>query len=119
MPIMIIHGTGDTTIPYAGDADRDLPAVADWAAGWADRNGCRSGPRTRTIGDDVTVSRWDRCTDDADVVHLAVTGGGHVWPGALAYSGGGWLTPTIDAQTELWQFFRRHAQSATTNGGER
>ncbi len=119
MPMMIIHGTGDTTIPYAGDADRDLPGVEDWAAGWADRNGCRVGPRTRTIGGDVTISRWDRCSDDADVVHLAVANGGHVWPGALVYSGGGWITETIDAQTELWQFFRRHTAPADADGGER
>ncbi len=119
MPIMIIHGTGDATIPYTGDADRDLPAVADWAADWADRNGCRSGPRSRTIGGDVTELRWSRCTDGADVTHLAVSNGGHVWPGALAYSGGGWITPTIDAQTELWQFFRRHTAPASANGGDR
>lgn len=117
MPIMIIHGTGDATIPYDGDADRGLPAIPALVEAWADRNACRTGPTTRTVGTDVTISRWGRCA--ADVEQVAVTGGGHVWPDARAYSGGGYLTRTVAAQDLAWQFFRRHTEPAAVAGGER
>ncbi|MFC7623924.1 alpha/beta hydrolase family esterase [Microlunatus sp. GCM10028923] len=113
MPIMIIHGTGDATIPYDGDADRGLPAIPDLVDAWVDRNGCRSGPETRSVGTDVTISRWDRCSGGVGVSHVAVTGGGHVWPDAHAYSGGGYLTRTVAAEDLAWQFFRGYSPAAT------
>ena len=110
VPAIIVHGTGDATIPYAGDADRDLPAVPDWAQAWAGRNGCQGRPRTLSLGRDVTATQWRHCRDGADVEHVAVLGGGHVWPGADTYSGGGHVSHTIDAERVIWRFLRRHAR---------
>ncbi|GAA2107682.1 alpha/beta hydrolase family esterase [Actinomadura alba] len=108
VPVIEFHGTADVTIPYAGDADRGLPAIPDWAAAWADRDGCRTGPLQQTIEPDITVSRWVGCDRGTQVSHVAVTGGGHTWPGADIYSGGGVTTQTIEAHEVLWQFLRRH-----------
>lgn len=105
-PIMEIHGVADATIPYAGDADRDLPAIPEWVQGWADHNGCTTS-RTRT-NRDVATTRWAGCDQGADVQHVAVDGGGHVWPGADIYSGGGHVTHTIESATVIWDFFSRH-----------
>ncbi len=106
VPVIDVHGTGDATIPYAGDPDRDLPAIPDWVAGWAERNGCTTS-RTTTRRD-VSTTRWRRCSSGADVAHVAVDGGGHVWPGADVYSGGGYVTHTIEAQDVIWDFLRSH-----------
>ncbi|WP_206314267.1 alpha/beta hydrolase family esterase [Streptomyces coryli] len=109
VPVLEFHGTGDTTIPYAGDADRGLPAVRDWAAGWAGRNGCEAQVPDRTTAPDITVARWTDCDRDAEVRHIAVTDGGHTWPGADSYSGGGYVTQSIEAHDVLWDFVRRYA----------
>ncbi|WP_405801500.1 alpha/beta hydrolase family esterase [Streptomyces sp. NBC_01506] len=108
VPVIDFHGTGDVTIPYAGDAERGLPAIPDWTEAWADRNDCRARPRTRTIEPDITVIRYSGCDRRADVTHVAVTGGGHTWPGEDSYSGGGYATHTIEAHEVMWQFLRQY-----------
>lgn len=109
VPVIDFHGTADATIPYAGDADRGLPAIHDWVTAWAERDRCRAEKPAVTIGTDITVERWTGCRRGAEVVHVAVTGGGHTWPGADSYSGGGYTTQTIEAHEMLWQFVRRYS----------
>ncbi|MBB3051663.1 polyhydroxybutyrate depolymerase [Prauserella isguenensis] len=108
VPVIEFHGTGDSTIPYAGDSDRELPPVPDWVAGWAARDDCRARPATRRIEPDITITRHAGCDEGAQVHHVAVTGGGHTWPGADSYSGGGRTTQTIEAHEVLWRFVSRH-----------
>ena len=108
VPVIDFHGTADATIPYAGDADRGLPAIPDWVAAWAERNSCRADPHAERLEPDITVSRWVRCATGAEVRHVAVDGGGHTWPGADSYSGGGVTTQTIEAHEVLWEFLRHH-----------
>lgn len=106
--LLDLHGTGDTTIPYAGDPDRKLPAIRSYVADWAARDKCNPDPKVRRIGSDVTVYDWKHCASGTDVEHVAVTGGGHVWPGTHTYSGGGHVTHTIHAQDVMWRFFSQH-----------
>lgn len=108
MPVIDFHGTGDATIPYLGDADRGLPAIPDWVAAWTARDRCRDRVPDTTIEPDITVSRWVGCARGVEVTHVAVTGGGHTWPGADSYSGGGYVTQTIEAHEVLWSFVRRY-----------
>ncbi|MFI5658955.1 alpha/beta hydrolase family esterase [Streptomyces sp. NPDC051684] len=114
MPVLDFHGTGDTTIPYAGDVDRGLPAIQDWVREWADRDGCRTQAPDETVGPDITTSRWTGCAGGAEVAHVAVTDGGHTWPGADGYSGGGCTTQTIQAHKVMWAFFRHHQLPSPT-----
>ncbi|MFF1417789.1 alpha/beta hydrolase family esterase [Streptomyces sp. NPDC058280] len=107
VPVIEFHGTGDATIPYAGDAERGLPAIQDWVAGWAGLNGCVLRARDRVTEPDITVSRRLGCDRGAEVRHVAVTDGGHTWPGADIYSGGGYTTQTIEAHEVMWQFLRQ------------
>ncbi|MFD3923963.1 alpha/beta hydrolase family esterase [Streptomyces sp. NPDC058595] len=108
VPVIDFHGTGDVTIPYAGDPDRGLPSIPDWTAGWADRNDCRSRPKTSTIEPDITITRHSGCDRGAEVRHVAITDGGHTWPGADSYSGGGYATETIEAHEVMWKFLRQY-----------
>ncbi|MBP2369185.1 alpha/beta hydrolase family esterase [Pseudonocardia parietis] len=108
VPVLAIHGTGDATIPYTGDADRGLPAIPAWVEGWVRRDGCGPEPASTRIEPDVTVSTWSGCTEGAEVAHVAVDGGGHTWPGADAYSGGGHTTQTIEATDLIGRFAARH-----------
>jgi polyhydroxybutyrate depolymerase len=115
VPVIDFHGTGDVTIPYAGDADRGLPAIPDWTAAWAQRDNCAKRVRDRVTEPDITVSRWVGCDKGAEVRHVAVSGGGHTWPGADSYSGGGYTTQTIEAHQVLWEFLRHYRLPRTAN----
>ncbi|MFP5070489.1 alpha/beta hydrolase family esterase [Pseudonocardia nantongensis] len=105
IPALFVHGTGDATIPYTGDPERGLPPIPDKVAEWAGRDGCRPDPVSRRIEPDVTVSTWPGCAGGAAVEHVAVDGGGHTWPGATAYSGGGATTQTVRAAELVGGFF--------------
>jgi polyhydroxybutyrate depolymerase len=104
--VLEIHGTGDTTIPYGGDGERDLPSVQTWVRDWAVRDHCDPEPRLSTVGDDVLTATYKGC--EADVVHVAVTDGGHSWPGSDASSGPGYVTQTFEAHELIGSFFRAH-----------
>ncbi|GAB3460662.1 PHB depolymerase family esterase [Streptomonospora sediminis] len=108
VPVIEFHGTDDATIPYTGSTERGLPAVADWSADWAERNGCRPTERATRTEPDITTYRWSGCKGHAQVRHVAVDGGGHTWPGADSYSGGGRTTRTIEAHEVLWDFVSRY-----------
>ena len=112
VPTLLVHGVADATVPFAGDTDRDLPAVTDWLAERAERDDCRRGPREGRIGRDVRTLTWSRCDDRSELRLLAVADGGHVWPGARVYSGGGHVTRTISAHQQAWAFFRTHELAA-------
>ncbi|MFG1624931.1 alpha/beta hydrolase family esterase [Kribbella sp. NPDC049227] len=106
VPVLDIHGTGDTTIPYGGDGQRDLPSVQTWVRDWAVRDHCDQEPRVSQQGDDVLKFTYKGCK--ADVVHVAVTDGGHSWPGSDASSGPGYVTQTFEAHELIGAFFKAH-----------
>ncbi|MCO1580588.1 poly(3-hydroxybutyrate) depolymerase [Crossiella sp. SN42] len=106
VPVIEFHGTADATIPYTGDEDRGLPAIQSWVRQWADRDKCRKSLPQRQIGADITITGRTDCQGGVEVEHVAVSGGGHTWPGADSYSGGGVTTQTIEAHEVLWRFVR-------------
>jgi polyhydroxybutyrate depolymerase len=106
VPVLAIHGTGDTTIPYDGDGARDLPSVQTWVRDWAVRDHCSPEPSVTQQGDDVLTMTYKGCR--ADVVHVAVTDGGHSWPGSDSSSGPGYVTQTFEAHELIGAFFRAH-----------
>ncbi len=83
VPALLIHGTADPMVPFAGGAGR-LSAVQT-AALLARRNGC--GPYEEIAitdhfpgdGARVTLRAYRGCT--ARLRHYIVEGGGHTWPG--------------------------------------
>lgn len=108
VPAIAFHGTGDTTIPYDGDPERGLPAVPARVAEWARRDGCTAGPADTATPPDITTSTWTGCAGGGEVRLVTVAGGGHTWPGADSYSGGGATTSTIEATDVLWDFVSRY-----------
>lgn len=96
LPVLQIHGTLDTVVPYAGA----LTSVASWR----DRNGCAAS--TTVVADEpgTRCVRHDGCADGAEVVLCTVVGGGHVWPGGVASAS------SLDATDAVWAFFARHAR---------
>ncbi len=135
--VIHVHGTADTTIPYAGGVDTgvahvDGPAVSALIARWRTTDRCggeviaTTGPVTRSLA---------RCPSGRDVLLVTVEGGGHAWPG-VARSGpldshpSATTTPTpapttalaapspsaspsgdaLNATWEIWAFFKAHTR---------
>lgn len=115
VPLLHIHGTADTQVPYAGGqgsngfTDTDFTPVAAVVAAFVRTNGPGLA-RTRRIVDPAedgmrTVEEtWSK--DGAPRVRLMrVEGGGHVWPGGRRAGRQEGATDDIDATREILRFF--------------
>lgn len=120
VPAIMIHGTADPVTRYAGGkswvAPRPFPSIPGWAAHWARRNRCARGPVDSQVAPRVVRRLYDDCAAGADVVLLAIQGGGHTWPGGRRVPA--WLagrhTDDIDASSVMWTFFRVHRRQPDT-----
>jgi polyhydroxybutyrate depolymerase len=105
VPILDVHGTGDTVVPYMGGPapekpDLPLPSVPQWLNEWAKRDHCAQGPNTFFQNGNVTGEEWIRCRDGSSIVHYRIEGGGHAWPASLDGS--------PSASETIWNFFKQH-----------
>ncbi len=121
-PMLAIHGTGDATMHYDGGhrQGEDYPSVRDWIRPWADASDCEKETERQVgrKGEDVVRTQWTQCGAgshsavkpgrSAAVELYSVADGGHVWPGELVYSGGGYVTKDFSATDTIWDFFLSH-----------
>lgn len=118
VPILIVHGTADTQVPFAGGVGTQGKQATDWAS--VDQviaafvKAARVPlQKTKNVIDPVKDDTRVVATDYTDargkvmVRLLAIEGGGHVWPGGrrAARDGG---TADMDANTEVLRFFALH-----------
>jgi len=115
VPVMIVHGTADRSIPYQGikggppngggvHFNRSAPGVTSF---WVQHDRCASAPESVQHGNVVRV-RYE-CPKSAEVLFYTIRGGAHGWPGG----GRGWvfspLPPTdMSATDTVIRFFFRH-----------
>lgn len=89
MPVVIIHGTADDTVPYAGGTAptaqelgiQGVPnaSVSDAVKFWAGRDGCAPTGRTTTSGS-VHHERFTQCTATGSRMDVyTIDGGTHTW----------------------------------------
>ncbi len=113
-PMLAIHGTGDATMHYEGGhrQGEDYPGVREWIQPWAGASGCTKSADRQVgrKGEDVVRTQWTQCTEEtpAPVELYSVADGGHVWPGEVVYSGGGYVTEDFSATDTIWDFFLNH-----------
>jgi polyhydroxybutyrate depolymerase len=123
VPVMHIHSKDDPRALYAGGLGPPFPLtrhrvmhvpVESVVQRWVDHDGCAKTPRTDAArhaqGHSATRLTWSACPDGGEVVLWRLTGAGHVWPGGqrdflVRLLGPG--TSVIDANQEIWGFFRR------------
>lgn len=117
-----IHGTADPVVPYAGGGgDRPAPFQGTTAqpvearlATYATRAGCTGAGTWQPSVTGTRLLRWSGCPGTIDVGLLAVTGGGHTWPGAAPRPNLGPTATTFSANEVIITFFGSHAKAATT-----
>jgi polyhydroxybutyrate depolymerase len=115
VPLLHIHGTADTQVPYGGGqptdgfTDTNFTAVADviiaFAAPWGD--GLEQTSRNIDRHDDgtsVTIDNWAR-QGQVVIRLITIENGGHVWPGGSRAGRNGGQTDEISANAEILRFF--------------
>ncbi|MCC6703412.1 MAG: hydrolase [Thermomicrobiales bacterium] len=115
IPVLMMHGSEDDQVPYAGGAGSGLgQVIADPAeevfAAWSERNGCGddvvSEPVATPDASGDSVVRFVATGCDAPVVLYRVNGGGHEWFGGTPRrSQAGDVTTIISAPVVLAEFF--------------
>ncbi|MDQ3191224.1 MAG: dienelactone hydrolase family protein, partial [Bacteroidota bacterium] len=88
VPVLQIHGTDDTTVPYNGSSwSTSVNSTMDF---WVQKNNCPTTPVITNLPDVVnegsTVKKYyyGPCNNNSEVVLFRVDSGGHTWPGAIA-----------------------------------
>jgi polyhydroxybutyrate depolymerase len=105
-PMLSFHGTNDFIVPYAGTSD--FAGAEQFIKAWAQILDDCSTPMIESLpdiaADGTTVDRvvWDNCSTGNQHWFYRINGGGHTWPG----SPGAETTQDIDADVELWEFFK-------------
>lgn len=108
VPIMEIHGTADTTVPYKGGTVApqlggrgQVVGVDNWASSWVANNSASPQPQTSTAGA-VSIRTWHGSSPQSDVVFYRIEGGGHTWPPA---------TQGLGASDTIWRFLSAHGSA--------
>ena len=110
-PVLQIHGTNDSVVPYDGNSTWTLPIV-DLVSYWVNYNNCEATPTTTTfpdldLSDGSTVEHIIYSGGDNGVTteHMKIIGGGHTWPSSAITLPG--TNQDINASMEIWHFFSR------------
>jgi polyhydroxybutyrate depolymerase len=118
--VLHFHGTEDAFIPFAGGKGSKSSSgvhhrsVQQSIQIWVKVNGCHETPLQDILsqpGDELKVSRssYRPGQDGAEVVLIAIEGGGHTWPGQKAPARIlGQSALNISANDLMWAFFQRH-----------
>jgi polyhydroxybutyrate depolymerase len=128
VPVLHIHSVDDPRALYTGGLGPPFPLtksqvfhpnVDEMIKRWAEHNGCATEPTVadRRVdrngrGHSATKYVYPSCRDGAAVVLWKLTGAGHVWPGGkqkVLERILGPSTDVIDANREMWEFFKRYA----------
>jgi poly(3-hydroxybutyrate) depolymerase len=102
-----------------------VDSVPTFIDSWSKRNGCRAQTITTWQKDQATCEAYQDC--QAEVVICTDEILGHTWPGATSHrtpscearpngylcnlwkDGVGAVSPTIDANTMIWEFFKKYS----------
>ncbi|MGV8883961.1 MAG: alpha/beta hydrolase family esterase [Microbacteriaceae bacterium] len=112
--VLMIHGTGDKTVPYAGGNTNERTAgrfgqwhnasLDDAVTYWSGRDGCTGAPVT-SVNRLVSRASYGTCDDDVTIDVVTIDGGGHVWPSKAKGD--------VDASDLITEYFRLSAPEAT------
>jgi len=104
--VLMIHGTGDKTVPYDGGATNERTAArfGQWKNAslatavdfWSTLDGCGEAPFAAVDGG-VTRRSYSTCANEKKIDVVTIADGGHIWPVA-AESG-------FDASSLITEFF--------------
>lgn len=86
LSVLAIHGTADTSIPYAGGAfagvggGTTVLSAEDSIGRWATLNGCSPQPTQSSPSSGVRVTGYRDCRSGVSISLRSLLGAGHSWP---------------------------------------
>jgi len=106
--VLAFHGLDDRIVPYLGGTPGFmLPPIPDWAAAWAQRDGCNAAPVETSPAAGVSVRTWSGCQGNAAVILYTLADHGHSWPGSTVMPAA-ITSRAVNATDVMWEFFRLH-----------
>lgn len=119
-PVIIIHGTGDRSVPYrgviqadgrGGEPTRLSLSVQDTVAFFIRRNGCSLAGQSTTLAQrspETQVIRFapHGCANGNDVMFYLVNGGAHNFPGVALSGSPQPVNMDINGSEVIWDFMR-------------
>jgi polyhydroxybutyrate depolymerase len=117
-PVMQIHGTLDTIVPFNGNGLLPTVPVDNLLNWWVAYNNCNPTPNVTHVPNtsiiDMCIAKhyvYNGGTNGSTVELFKVFGGGHTWPGTtfpIPIAGGN-TNQDFDASQEIWRFFRKYS----------
>jgi polyhydroxybutyrate depolymerase len=120
LPVLIMHGTADTAVPYdGGPSSAEFPTAGTWTNRsvqyavdfWTKHNACRATPENTDAEEtDGEVTRKSyQCAEP--VTLYTIDGGGHGWPGGVKARPNAVepTPPRPDASRVIWEFFKEQS----------
>ncbi len=128
LPIMVIHGTADPLLPYAGgiiEGGFTIMPAETTVQHYVDINGAQTTPTSYVPyegyvpNNEIELSLYEGGTNGEDVVFIKVNGGGHTWPGSSEPGGmSGPVSQAIDANAAMWEFFKQNSPEQSDSAVE-
>jgi polyhydroxybutyrate depolymerase len=106
-PLVPLRG-GEVKLPWGNKLVRRSP-VSTMLENWAAAIGCEPASVVESDAGGVRVERY---AGEAEFLAVTVAGLGHHWPGGKGQLNpriGGPLSARVDANSLIWEFFRRHS----------
>jgi polyhydroxybutyrate depolymerase len=115
LPIIIMHGKNDETIPYIGGRGKNnsvpFASFQDAVNFWVTNNRCEPTPKQDLLNGVVfTKDIYTNCQNDADVVAITINDGTHAWVGGLQEAYKNLTISNIKATDEIWSFFAKQSR---------
>jgi polyhydroxybutyrate depolymerase len=102
LPVIIIHGIQDETVPYEGNARFD--SVNESVSFWVEHNNCDPNPEVNVSeSGNIIRKTYRNGSDGTEVILYSVANGTHSWYGSAD-------SPIQEISTTelIWEFFKRY-----------
>ncbi|MEO0340788.1 MAG: PHB depolymerase family esterase [Bacteroidota bacterium] len=115
VPGLFMYGTADPIIPEGG-IPGFLPPFVAGVKTWATASSCDTIAVETPLSDidpadssTVSVFSYPNCAQDSEVLYYRIEGGGRNWAGGIPIPTAGPINFDINADVEIWNFFKRYS----------
>lgn len=112
LPIMIVHGMADTTVPPEGGVSlqkggtREYLPLQESIRFWLDANSCKTKFFREILASErIKTKIWENCRSGSSVHAYFIEGWAHRWPGPYFTKNDPGLS-AFDISEKIWSFFQ-------------